>query len=120
VTSVAAVHTVDEWTTSQLREAGIPGCSILGSTQLTVRQLLNHTSGLADTVRAFLSVHPLGAPPVDTAAALERYRIRSRRSPGNRVEYRNVNYAILGEIVHPRGSHLIAHTICELLRRALR
>src|SRR5689334_15398150 len=37
---------------------------ILDSSRVTVRQLLNHTSGLADTLRAFLSVHPSGDPPV--------------------------------------------------------
>jgi CubicO group peptidase (beta-lactamase class C family) len=65
----------------------------------TVRQLLSHTSGLRDTLRAFLAVHAVGAPAPSTAEALARYRIACERAPGGRVAYRNVNYALLGEIV---------------------
>lgn len=72
---------------------------ILGGSAVTVLQLLNHTSGLADTMRGFVAVHGELDEPPSTAAALARYRIRQRRQPGSRVEYRNVNYALLGEIV---------------------
>ena len=72
---------------------------VLRGTRATVLQLLNHTSGLADTARGFVAVHGERDEPPSTAAALARYRIRQRRAPGERVEYRNVNYALLGEIV---------------------
>jgi CubicO group peptidase (beta-lactamase class C family) len=92
---------------------------ILGTSRVTVRQLLNHTSGLRDTLRAFLAVHAEGTPAPDTASALARYRIRARRRPGERVEYRNVNYAILGELVtrvsgQPYAEYVAEHVLAPL------
>ena len=46
-----------------------------------------------------LAVHFADEAAPDTAAALGRFRIAARRPPGRRVEYRNVNYALLGEVV---------------------
>ena len=66
---------------------------------VTLRQLASHASGLPETLRGFLAVHPAGAPAPDTAQALARYRTRGGTPPGLRVAYRNVNYAILGEVV---------------------
>jgi len=72
---------------------------IRGAEGITLHHLLTHQSGLQDTLRAFLSVSfPPQAPPT-TAMALSRYRIRSRLPPGIRVQYRNVNFALLGEVV---------------------
>jgi CubicO group peptidase (beta-lactamase class C family) len=61
--------------------------------------LLSHQSGLKDSLRAFLAVSFADQPRVSTAEALARYRLRSARPPGAVVEYRNVNYALLGEII---------------------
>lgn len=66
---------------------------------VTIRQLLSHTSGLKDTLKAFLAVHFEGEAPRTTAEALSRYRIRLKREPGVKVEYGNVNYALLGELI---------------------
>lgn len=66
---------------------------------VTLLQLLSHQSGLRDTLRGFLSVSFADEPRVSTAQALARYRLRAARPPGVRVEYRNVNYALLGEVV---------------------
>ena len=66
---------------------------------VTVRQLASHSSGLPETLTAFLAVHFQGAPLPSTAEALSRYRTGSGRQPGTRVAYRNVNFAILGELV---------------------
>jgi CubicO group peptidase (beta-lactamase class C family) len=64
-----------------------------------VIHLLSHRSGLKDTLRGFLSVYfPSDVPP-STGEALSRYRLALARPPGERVEYRNVNYALLGEVV---------------------
>lgn len=66
---------------------------------VTLQQLLSHRSGLADGLRGFLAVSwPEDEPPT-SAEALARYPIRRVRAPGTKVEYRNVNYAILGEVI---------------------
>lgn len=66
---------------------------------VTLLHLLSHQSGLKDTLKGFLSVTfpPEKAPT--TAEVLERYRIAPARPPGRRVEYRNVNYALLGDVI---------------------
>ncbi len=66
---------------------------------VTLQQLLSHRSGLRDTLRGFLAVSLPGDAPPTTHRALAGYRIRSARPPGTRVEYRNVNYALLGEVI---------------------
>lgn len=66
---------------------------------VTLLHLLSHRSGLRDTLRGFLAVtFPPAEPPTSTEA-LGRFRIAPARAPGQRVEYRNVNYALLGEVV---------------------
>jgi D-alanyl-D-alanine carboxypeptidase len=65
----------------------------------SVLQLLSHQSGLGDSLRGFLSVSFPSDPPQGSAEALARYALKVRRRPGQRVEYRNVNYALLGEVV---------------------
>jgi len=69
------------------------------ATGLTLRSLLSHASGLKETLRGFMAVYFPGDPEPTTAQALSNYEIRSRRPPNTRVEYRNVNFAILGEII---------------------
>lgn len=66
---------------------------------ITIKQLLSHTSGLKDTLKAFLAVHFENEAPITTTEALSRYKIRLKRNPGTQVEYCNANYALLGEIV---------------------
>lgn len=70
---------------------------------LAVQHLLSHTSGLKDTTPALLAVHVDGEGAPTTAEALNRFKLRSGRAPGRRVEYRNVNYALLGEIITRRS-----------------
>jgi putative ATP-binding cassette transporter len=66
---------------------------------VTLEQLLSHRSGLKDTLRAFLAVTIPPEPQPDSAQALARYRLVAGRAAGTKVEYRNVNYALLGEVV---------------------
>lgn len=66
---------------------------------VSVRQLAAHDSGLADTVRAFVSVHRTGDDAPSTEEALTRYRLDKGRPPGAGATYRNVNYALLGELI---------------------
>lgn len=65
---------------------------------VTPRQLLSHSSGLRDTLRAFLAVHPGGQPGPSTGEALARYRLDRARPPGA-VRYTNVAFAVLGELI---------------------
>ncbi len=64
-----------------------------------VGQLAAHDSGLPDTLKAFLAIHP-GAERGPTAeAALSRYRLDRGAAPDGRARYRNVGFAILGALV---------------------
>ena len=84
---------------------------------VTIRQLASHSSGLPDTLRAFLAVHLFGEQSVSTAAALARYRTSKGRAPGSKAAYRNVNYAILGELVSTvSGMPYTSFVEAELLR----
>ena len=68
-------------------------------TGVTIERLLSHQSGLRDSMRAFLAVH-FPAEPVPTAnEALAMYPLRQRGTPGTRVAYANVNYALLGALI---------------------
>ncbi|MGE3579655.1 MAG: serine hydrolase domain-containing protein, partial [Vicinamibacterales bacterium] len=66
---------------------------------VTLRQLASHASGLPDTLRAFMAVHLPGDPVPTTGDALRRYDVTRGTLPGRRVAYRNVNYALLGEVI---------------------
>jgi D-alanyl-D-alanine carboxypeptidase len=66
---------------------------------ITLRALLSHASGLKETLRGFLAVYFAGEDPPTTEQALAGYDLRSRGSPSGKARYRNVNYAILGEVV---------------------
>jgi CubicO group peptidase (beta-lactamase class C family) len=67
--------------------------------EVTLTQLLSHRSGLVETLRGLLAVTLPGAPPPSSTEALAHYRLHRARAPGVRVEYRNVNYALLGEVL---------------------
>jgi len=66
--------------------------------RVTLWQLLTHTSGLADTLQGFLSVHGPGDAPPSAGEALSRYHLDEGQDTG-RVSYVNVGYALLGHIV---------------------
>ena len=64
-----------------------------------------------------------GDPSPTTARALSGYRIRVTRAAGTKVEYRNVNYALLGEVITrvtgiELAEHLSAHVLAPLGIRA--
>jgi D-alanyl-D-alanine carboxypeptidase len=71
---------------SQLRDIGL-------------RDLVTHRSGLGETLRGFMAVWFPGDDPPSTSEALAAYTLRPGGAPGRTVRYRNVNYAILGEVV---------------------
>ncbi len=66
---------------------------------IKLRELLGHSSGLKDTLRGFMAVYFPGEDPPTTAQALKGYKLQSGGGPGGKAQYRNVNYAILGELV---------------------
>ncbi|MGE5344866.1 MAG: serine hydrolase domain-containing protein, partial [Acidithiobacillales bacterium] len=67
--------------------------------EITLRDLLSHRSGLRETLRGFMAVSFPGEAPPTTAEALAAYELRASRAPWKKVRYRNVNYALLGELV---------------------
>jgi len=69
------------------------------SRPVTVRQLASHASGLPETLTALLAAHFTGDRMIGTSEALARFTTTGGRMPGARVAYRNVNYAILGELI---------------------
>jgi CubicO group peptidase (beta-lactamase class C family) len=69
---------------------------------ITLRQLASHSSGLPETLAGLLATHFVGEPTPSTAEALARFRLDTGKAPG-RVAYRNVNYAILGELISRLG-----------------
>ncbi|WP_404434538.1 beta-lactamase family protein [Microbacterium lacus] len=67
--------------------------------QLTLTDLLQHTSGVADVVSLNTSV--FGTPPLTNTDALEFVRTSPLAQPGTpgEFEYSNTNYALLADIV---------------------
>jgi D-alanyl-D-alanine carboxypeptidase len=70
-------------------ERRLPGVLRDGG-RITIRELLNHTSGLGNDVS-------LGAPPLARVRSVARQGLTSR--PGTTFAYSNTNYVVLGLIV---------------------
>lgn len=84
-----------------------------GKSAVTVRMLLNHTSGL----RAYLPLFQL-AKSRDSAITL-LYAERLRRPPGSRAEYSDLNFMLLGLLVEQvSGVPLDQFVTREVLRPA--
>ena len=70
-------------------------------TPVTVRHLLNHTSGLANPL-PIRWVRPADAPAPECSAFVGRLLAKNRRlksMPGERASYSNLGYLVLGEVV---------------------
>ena len=70
-------------------------------TPVTVRHLLNHSSGLANPL-PIRWVRPAGTPASDHRAFVGRLLARNRRlrfASGERAAYSNLGYLVLGEVV---------------------
>jgi CubicO group peptidase (beta-lactamase class C family) len=68
---------------------------------VTVRHLLNHTSGLANPL-PIRWVRPADAPEPDRGALVGRLLAKHRRLrsvPGERAAYSNLGYLVLGEVI---------------------
>lgn len=66
--------------------------------QITVRQLLTHTSGLTDAgTRYYRTINDGAATPRDVVATLGAERLST--DPGTRQRYANINYVLAGRLV---------------------
>jgi CubicO group peptidase (beta-lactamase class C family) len=84
---------------------------------IRLTHLLSHSSGLRDSLRSFLAVTFPPDPVPRSAEALARYPIRREAAPGAKVAYRNVNYALLGEVVtRASGVEYTDYVAQEILR----
>lgn len=66
---------------------------------VTVRHLLSHTSGLRESLRGLLAARFPDERPLTADEALANFPLVAARAAGTRVEYRNVNYALLGAMI---------------------
>jgi CubicO group peptidase (beta-lactamase class C family) len=103
VTATAALRLADEGRLDLSAPAGayVDYLRAPGSTQPTVRQLLNHTAGLGNPL-PIRWAHPAGAPAPDPEALLRRLmgRRRAYRFPvGESARYSNVGYLAAGQII---------------------
>lgn len=65
--------------------------------QITVRHLLNHTSGLTDTVYPDMTVKPQPASLQEVIKRLSSVQLH--HNPGDQYHYNNTNYQLLARIV---------------------
>jgi len=80
---------------------------------VTVRQLLSHTSGIADAMPYYSDLIRHGAPktPVtgaDVVSVLAAQRMPARSAPGVRFAYSNTGYMVLAALVEHRTGHPFA------------
>ncbi len=87
-------------------------------TPVTVRHLLNHTSGLANPL-PIRWVRPAGAPDFDRRAFVERLLSKNRKLksvPGEKAAYSNLGYLVLGEVIaEVTGTSYEEHVRAEIL-----
>ena len=101
VTATAAMHLAEQGELdldAPFRERLPDGYQV--RSPATVRQLLNHTSGIGNPL-PIRWVHPADAPDRDAhlSARLQRTIRRPRRAPGGRASYSNVGYLVLGQVL---------------------
>lgn len=105
----------------------LPFCKTLhpspGGKQITVRHLLNHSSGLANPARMFGLVHLDGRPYPDQIELVEQLVAKYRRlkfEPGTQATYSNLGYTILGAIVETITGQPHHEYVAEHIFRPLR
>ena len=89
--------------------------------RITIRQLLNHSSGLANPM-PMRWIHPADAPGPDqqamVAGLLERHQ-RLRSEPGTRSSYTNLGFLVLGEIIAAAGGKPYPDYVVEKILRPI-
>ncbi len=86
---------------------------------ITIRHLLSHTSGFADTIPAVLAAREAGLPAPNTSEVLARFKLKPQKKPGKKVQYRNVNYVILGCVIERLSGKSYAGFIREHILQPL-
>ena len=87
------------------------------SARITVRHLLNHTSGLSNDNDARAWVNPRGLSLEDWGRSLHRLRLSA--APGARYQYSNFNYMVLALVIEAvsgqsYGAYLSQHIFSRL------
>ena len=97
----------------------LPGL-LRGSSRITVRQLLNHTSGLAETgsLPAVQDARDTGAIPPGTQVRLADAEPR-RFAPGTGWAYTNTDYLVLGLLIERLTGHDLGQVLAARLFRPL-
>lgn len=96
-------------------ESWLPG---LVSREITVRQLLSHTSGLADYVD---DEEIVTGPDLDPMTLSQRALARAViAAPGQRYAYASTNYLVLGLLVERVTGDTVAHQLATRIFRPLR
>jgi len=100
----------------------LPAFAVVAQTRpVTVRHLLNHTSGLANPL-PIRWVYPATEPPPDQARFVERLirrHSRLRTAPGARAAYSNLGFLVLGEVIAGVSGRSYEEYIREHLLRPL-
>ena len=96
-----------------------PGFKVVSQpTPVTVRHLLNHSSGLANPL-PIRSIRPADAPNPDHSTFVGRLLAKHRKLksvPGERASYSNLGYLVLGEIISEvTGASYEEHVRREIL-----
>ena len=86
---------------------------------ITIQHLLCHSSGLTDTLSAFVSANFQSTSKPSTLQALNKYNIKRARAPGKLSSYANVNYAILGLVIEKVGGKSYSDFITEQVLKPL-
>jgi CubicO group peptidase (beta-lactamase class C family) len=87
-----------------------------GWARITVRQLLTHTSGIADYGRADVDYRK---DYTEDEFARVAYGLRLEFPPGSRFRYSNTGYALLGFLVHKVSGRLYGDVLAERVFRPL-
>jgi D-alanyl-D-alanine carboxypeptidase len=92
----------------------------VGSEEVTIRHLLNHSSGLANPPGMLGLMHMDGEPYPDQIGLVEQLLVENRKlkfEPGSRGTYTNLGYTVLGAIVESiSGKQLSEHVVENIFR----
>lgn len=89
---------------------------------ITIRQLLNHSSGLADPVPAMIGWVHYADEIVNQTAFLERHLPRYQRlqfAPGSTARYTNLGYMVLGAIIEATSGQSYADYVTDHILQPL-
>lgn len=81
------------------------------ASQITIRQLLNHTSGLPGAFSAPLIFQQGDDEMAELVAVLSR--VRFNREPGTSFEYADINYCLLGALIERVSGKTFEDYICQ-------